>query len=957
MNQANARDITGPFESQPDSQSHRKTFSQQHPLHRIALAVVNGDIRDAKWPVLVGHYQGDPIVSVEAILNRKYDYKLSRDLRLGRYPGAIGSVRLYEEPDKTGGVLVTGLGEPGQLTRNGLEAALRAALMEYALAHVAKEAGTLGNQLSICSLLIGSYGGGRITIEDTVIALGNAAFEVNQTLEAQELIERVRIGKIQFFELYRDIAIEAAHATRRLQEQRPEQFIAEPSVDHKSTARFSRPYSPYGDGWNRRIRIRTKGNCLNYEFTTDLARNEPLSRQIQWELVNSFLTDSAPKSTATLSTLFQYLLPYQFVNQTTNLPDIVLDLDPESAKIPWELLDAPTNPTENRDPIGVRVSILRTLATITPRANPRRSLERRALVIGAPADAGSSLPGALAEAQAVATLLNQRQLDVKPVFEASPHDIMNALYACDYDIVHVAAHGEFHQEKTGTPYDSDLLEQSDNVVSGKKVLDNQSTQKTNAGVVLADGLYLGSNEFSNLPAVPSIVFLNCCHLGKIDGNPVGKRHLRQPGQFSASLAEHLVEMGVGVVIVAGWAVKDEPAKVFAESLYTELLNGENLSHAVHIARFATYRECEPGDVTWGAFQVYGDPGYVLHWAGRRGGKRSSVVPSFVSPNEFTEHILDMGTRGRGGDPPKELCEKLRELENDIPSNWGDLGRVWDAFGESYMGLGASQDAIEAYQKAIEKSGANIRTIEQLANARSRIGEKLIQAKMGSEEQNFTEAQEVLKQAYEHLEALIKIAPSSERFSLLGATYKRHALTMQGHEREARFGDAKEQYEKAIALNPSNLYYPLENKIGLNLLLLENESANPQLGNSQSDGETDSKSPRDQLLQEIESDIKAMRENLESCNDIWAKSSKVNLELLRFLARDGRDTATDIYNTEAIATAYYDVINSFTSTSEKERESVIKQIQLFAHYAKSKSVQDAAQQVLEQLEVILPTPKK
>ena len=875
----------------------------QHPP--ISLSIVNADIRDAKHPVIVGHYRGDPIVNVEAILDRQCDEQLSRDFRFRRYPGEIGTARIYKG-DGQFGVMVTGLGEPGHLSRTELEAALRAALMEYVLNNI-PQSGKPIVLLTVCSLLVGSYGGGRITIEDSISALSDAALDVNQELNTQNLSDRVRIQVLEIFEVYRDVAIEAAHASQRIQSRRPGQILAQSSVDHRSTALLNRPSSPYSGGWNRRIRIHANQGGIQYEFTTDLARTEPIARTVQWSLVDRLLCDATVGQAGIMTTLFQYLLPYQFINETTNLPDLVLDLNPDAAKIPWELLEVAGKEQENREPIGVRISILRTLSTAMRRENPRRSLDRRALVIGEPTGVEPPLPGALAEAKSVANLLETRQLNVTSVLNASPRDILNAMYAATYDIVHIAAHGDFSEIITTE-------------ITETKTTTGGFTQKTSAtsgkhGVVLRDGLYLRSDEFANLRAVPSVVFLNCCHLGKLGGER-GETRLRQPGQFSASLAEHLIEMGVGVVIAAGWAVSDEPSKVFANTLYTQLLNGEDLASAVRAARFATYTVCESNDVTWGAFQVYGDPGFVLHWAGRQGGGRAAVIPSFVSPIEFTEYILNTGARGRGAGEKyrQQLCEELQALQKTIRSEWESLGEIWGAFGEAYRALGAYKEALEPYRKAISTSGANLQTIEQLASVESRVAEQLFQTnEIATSETYFTHS-------CQRLESLIALAPSAERYALLGATYKRYGFMCNDPEvQEAKFKLAQAAYERAIALKPQNLYYALENKIGLDILL-----------GSKVD------------LAELES----VRQSAKNSTDNWVATTLVNVDFLEFLASKKGGAKALEEKAKAIADHYNAVLNERTSISPQERDSVINQIRGFAESAKHNTVKDAAKRVLD-----------
>ena len=82
------------------------------------------------------------------------------------------------------------------------------------------------------------------------------------------------------------------------------------------------------------------------------------------------------------------------------------------------------------------------------------------------------------------------------------------------------------------------------------------------------------------------------------------------------------------MVAAGWAVGDEAARVFALRFYERLLDGANFGLAVAEARRAAKAE---GGNTWGAYQCYGDPGFVLQRTSPgTGGKSGPTVYRFVS---------------------------------------------------------------------------------------------------------------------------------------------------------------------------------------------------------------------------------------------------------------------------------------------------------------------------------------
>ena len=68
--------------------------------------------------------------------------------------------------------------------------------------------------------------------------------------------------------------------------------------------------------------------------------------------------------------------------------------------------------------------------------------------------------------------------------------------------------------------------------------------------------------------------------------------------------------GCGAFVGAQWSVRDDLAYEFAEAFYRELVSGSSLGRACAAAR-ERLRRTAPGDPTWLAYRVYGDPGARL----------------------------------------------------------------------------------------------------------------------------------------------------------------------------------------------------------------------------------------------------------------------------------------------------------------------------------------------------------
>jgi hypothetical protein len=102
----------------------------------IAVSVCHGDLSYARHPVLVGHYQGDTIISAEAVVDRQLNHALTQRLDLGLYPGRLDTHAVFFNTEPLGrpaGAVVVGLGQVGELTPGLLEAGVRSALLDYAL--------------------------------------------------------------------------------------------------------------------------------------------------------------------------------------------------------------------------------------------------------------------------------------------------------------------------------------------------------------------------------------------------------------------------------------------------------------------------------------------------------------------------------------------------------------------------------------------------------------------------------------------------------------------------------------------------------------------------------------------------------------------------------------------------------------------------------------------------------
>ncbi len=635
----------------------------------LELSVLHGSLTEAKHPIVVGHYRGDPMVSAESVLDGRLGGQLTRNSRLGVYPGELETWNAFDNPQGSPpGALVVGLGEVGTLTRDRLVRTLVAGLVRWALGRL-PATGAPPVPLSLCSLLIGSNGGTTITVEESMTAVVQAVIQANRGLMEQEIFERVHFEQIQFVELFLNLAVEATRALARLpsspalKRRARERIEIDPLLQRGEGGRPASPASPYASGWNRRLAIASKkdgGDHLEYEAFTDQARTEIFRSDIQWPAIEEMLESARlPDDAGARRTLFTYLFPPELAESAARDVDTVLILDSTAAQVPWELLDPGSS--EDERPLGSRIGILRQLR-VERSPTTRRARDRRALVIGNPRSPLPSLLAATDEGKEVAKVLEGAGFAVTPLIESAQDEIVRALYQTEYDILHIAAHGEYFPEN----------------VRG-------------SGVVL-ENMHLTSIELSKLPAVPSIVFLNCCHLAQVD-QPL---RLEKPGRLAASLATHLIGMGVKVVVAAGWAVNDVAGRTFALTLYLELLGGRTLMAAVKEARQATYVKYGYFSNTWGAYQVYGDPGFVVPSSEER-------PQVFVSPEELIDRLIVIRAEAKnaGGDTTRlsALGAEVQQSWSTLPAAWRK-GAVLNAFGDAWGDLGEFGHAIAAYHEAI-----------------------------------------------------------------------------------------------------------------------------------------------------------------------------------------------------------------------------------------------------------------
>ena len=829
-------------------------------LPALNIAIRHGDLRRSRLPLVVGHYLGDKIVSAEKTLDDQLDGRLSRNLDLGLYPGGEGTVELFLAPEsQPPGALVVGLGQIGEISIEKVRRAVMDAAMRYAI-HLADtpragDSGAKAAPVGLSALLLGTNGGRALRVIDSVTAIVTGILDANKALASANLINNVCFDTLHIVELFETVATQAFYAAQNLagrlrgERDNTQEIVVAPYVQTLGRGRVQPPLNPYETGWWPRIEITSERDAKG-DRTGDLRFSIPTSRaglderitSAQAKLIDGLVTQAivtTAQNTGAASNLFELLVPNSLKPRLdVEADNAVVMVDSGTARIPWEMLARRT--IDRVEYLGLRMGLLRQFKStaLQPRQPDSRSL--KAVVIGDSKNPFAPLPGARDEARAVASLLEKHGYKAEPQLGQEFFTNLNAVMDRDYRILHIAAHGM---------YDPNL--------------DNPS------GVVFGQDekgkpMFLSSREIQQMPAMPELVFLNCCHLGNID--------LRSANVLAASVSEELINKGVKVVVAAGWAVDDAAARTFATAFYSQMLEGQCFGDAVRHARIATSK-AHPDVNTWAAYQCYGSPDYKLEGAGGTDATqtRKDGKVNFGTRTEFLHAIRDLYVEAVDGKTRTDkggLRANLEKIELSLPAMWRD--------GEMLFELGLLWGALELYDKAIEllnralqaEDGlAPFRAAEQLANFEDRAIYAEAKAAGGASKEIIARWKEVQVR----LEQLNAIAETGERWSLIAASEKRRAQFEKGKQRDALLKKSIEHYRKAYersvdANNPDP--YP-----GLNWLT--------QLFLSPT-----TKASKAILKRELERLVKSMADRVETDTekDMWRRISQADALLLQHLVR-------------------------------------------------------------------------
>ncbi|MFB6823068.1 CHAT domain-containing protein [Streptomyces virginiae] len=596
----------------------------------LNITVIWGDIaRIAADLHVTGHYRSVVPAAAELALDRAISVDprrvITEHTKLGWIDAQLGEVTYF--PCKEGPVrcaAVVGMGPMGTLTE-------RRAVQMYA--SLLGEALGLGHVSTMATVLVGS-GTGNLTVKqaaralvrgfaDTLAPLGPPAtpprltdvlvMEVDR-LRAEQLhlaltdsaakLPQVRIvpglreesgGELfgpsaAVYALSALIGLAAPAAGEDVLRTVLADFapdiqgmIREQLADLASVARTElsltvrRPAEAQDDAVPVRMSVQSGVGGLRWAALTGRAtvpeRLVPVDMDLLRELVDR-LTEPSVKDACELPDLLsRFVVPPDFQRLLTDDSTVLLELDRDTASVPWEFLaEIQQAGMEKRDPLAIRTHLSRQLRTTYSRVMTEGLADGplRALVIGDPGDPekGFHLPGARQEALAVASRLKElgvkvslfvgaanslRQPGVDP---ARRLDVLRVLLCGGNHIVHYCGHSDFDLSGTGR----------------------------RSGWVFADGL-LTAQELALLERPPLIVVANACYTARLGeaagpGTPAVEPGLagRSPwgnpqAALVPSLADEFLRMGVGHYIGAAWRIPDDQGISFADQFYTHLFKG------------------------------------------------------------------------------------------------------------------------------------------------------------------------------------------------------------------------------------------------------------------------------------------------------------------------------------------------------------------------------------------------
>ncbi len=811
-----------------DRRPQRRSLKGRQRLIRVG--VVHGDLSFARFPVVVGHYDGDPLVGPERKLDFAFEQRLTHRQSWGMYAGDIGTstIIISDQPaQRPQGVIVVGLGRAGELTAASLRQSFRSAVLEFATLAAEFEDGRLDDPvsgfrlISVSALLIGTSSDG-LAIPEAVEAMLRAVADVSDRLRKNKgehygkKALPLEIGEIEFVEVYDDQAGTADRCLKKLLERQPfASNFAYEAIQTRAGCQ-ERQLSSESPGWWHRLQITNiRGGRLKFDMLTRRARTETQEIQTQAAALELLIREATATTVTRVEickTLFQILLPNALKDAAIWNNYLQLIVDSKSAAFPWEMLwdrSREHSQLESEQPPVVTAGIIRQLKTTNFRSNPVEELGKFACVIGDPVGSDSKpiegfapLEGAVSEANQVSRVLHQNGYQVREVIRQSVVEVFTALHDRGYRILHLAGHGVHEFSNAQADIDFCQLGLSAEFLSCFFKCREKTTDKPVSGMVLGRHskrlVVLGAADVDQMPTVPELVFINCCELGRTkSGTEADVVRLKNPPAFAANIAEQFIRMGVRCVIAAGWEIADAPAATFASAFYQAFLRGETFGNAVRFAREQTWKEY-PSFNTWGAYQCYGDPGWRLVSPRDRSltGPQRGSLPDWNTPHEAIVGLRNILEEAKAITPSLvgELITRLNQIREELESEstrwvgWWHRADVVGQLAIAYSEVGDFETAILLLRHSLSRNNGHpppALAQERLCDATNRVALQIVTDRhvaerarrifsRGIASSDSELARYLLDENQRRLSGLLSLAENSELYQLLSSKWRRKA---------------------------------------------------------------------------------------------------------------------------------------------------------------------------------------
>jgi CHAT domain-containing protein/pimeloyl-ACP methyl ester carboxylesterase len=838
----------------------------------ITVSVSNGDLAYALYPLMVGHFENDGILSAEKSIDWHLEGELSRRHRLGLYPGPIGSSETVGSGVARGfqGAIIVGLGRQGFLTEYLLISTIEQGTSKYLANLNSRPAGppvtsSSPKRIGISILLIGSgYGG--ISIENSVRAIvqgvQNANAKVRQIYSSPKTIDT-----IEFVELYKDRALSCMKAISAVEKDESRSLTIFRNGNKIKKLNGWRERLPIDDTreWWTRITVRRyrddeqvteeQRRGLRFAISTDAARVEERTLRTTSDTLTELLEEMSRKddwSPELARAIFELLIPNDFKDQVKRQSNINWILDKHSAGFPWELLQ--DNQVNSR-PLSVNAGMIRQLATRDYRLAINPVAERTAIVVGDPdlKNPPLQLAAARKEGEKVVELLSVQGFEVMPLIGTTAAQILRSLFSKNYKIVHLAGHGVF----------------------------NPDPDKP-TGMVIGPNAFLTPDYINQMSGVPELVFVNCCHLG--NENAAAEEYSRSRFQLAANIGTQLIEIGVKAVVVAGWAVNDTAALEFAERFYQYMFEGYDFGESVKKARRTIFDNYGLKNNTWGAYQCYGDPFYKLSTDSRK----AKEYYEFVIPEEAEIELGNLYNKlERGGYDTDDVLQKMDAIDKALIQAGIKSGRITELQALLYSSLNMYEKAVEKFQTLWqeERASFSFSATEKYCNTRVKLYVKQVRESGKSRPEVVEKAIGSLNEVIADMEGLIRFGATVERINIVASAYKRLAQISEGAAKREAYTCSASYYHRAYkTAGNSAKFYPLTN-----WLLIENALV---LEGSHKWGDKGLPKKGD-LQKELDDELTNIRQKETDEKEYWDWIAEATVLLCKHLLGETRDTKRKI----------------------------------------------------------------